>query len=517
MEDYTLKNYYMLETLRKEISKFSVISFDLDDTLLLYDVLFPDDVLKPVDEYVLKSYNIAGFSYLRSEILQSMRAKCANGKDDVGYDELYDQIQAKLQFDCHSIAEEELKQVREHLFVNPVMRQVYDEAVRQHKRIFIIADSIYSQDFLSDLLQRKGLYSFEKVYSSGSLGFAKFTGKLYQNILQMEQIDPKTWLHIGDNFQSDSEILKHTGISAYFYKPLRDRYYADKAQKEMRLKEEGKEVPSEKPEENTLAHSMEKAKEINTYYTEIRMPSSETIIHVENVSMLFNLSSEKVDSIKEYVIKLIKHQLMFQEFWALKNVSFQVHKGEKIGLIGLNGSGKSTMLKIVSGVLKPTKGSVCVKGSIASLIELGAGFDFDLTAKENVFLNGAILGYSKKEMEKHYQEIIDFAVLKDFEDVPIKNFSSGMTARLGFAIATCHTPDILIIDEILSVGDFEFQKKCHAKMRELAGKGTTVLLVSHSAQEIIDMCDRVIWLDHGKIVDVGEAEFIVNKYLNRHY
>lgn len=515
MEDYRLKNYYMLETLRREIPKFTVVSFDLEDTLLLFDVMSPNDLFKPIDDYAMKTGNITGFSYVRSEVLQSMHAKSAGEKDEVCFAELYGKIGETLHTDCSGIAEEELKQVRNHLLPNPVMRLVYDEAVRQKKRVWIVADSIYPSDFLSDLLKSKGISGFEKIFTSGETGLTKDTGKLYRHILETEPVDPKAWLHIGDNFHSDFEVLKHTGISACFYKPLRDRYFDDKAQKEQILKDQGIEVPPELPEENTLMHSMEKARKINEIYTEIRQPSSDTVVHVENASMLFNLSSEKVDSIKEYVIKLLQRQLMFQEFWALNDVSFDVQRGEKVGLVGLNGSGKSTMLKIVSGVMKATKGTVSVKGTIAPLIELGAGFDFDLTARENIFLNGAILGYPRNEMVERYQEIIDFAELRQFEDVPIKNFSSGMTARLGFAIATCHVPDILIIDEVLSVGDFEFQKKCHRKMRELAGKGTTVLFVSHSAGDIIDMCDRAIWLDHGRVVDSGEAEYIVNKYLNQ--
>lgn len=173
------------------------------------------------------------------------------------------------------------------------------------------------------------------------------------------------------------------------------------------------------------------------------------------------------------------------------------------------------MLKVISGVLKPTEGSVKVYGNIAPLIELGAGFDVELSAKENVYLNGAILGYSREEMSSMYDSIIEFAELKEFENVAIKNFSSGMIARLGFAIATCQKPDILIIDEILAVGDFEFQKKCHKRMQALTDSGTTVLFVSHSAGDIIDMCDRAIWLDHGHVVQQGEAQYIVEKYLNK--
>ena len=185
-----------------------------------------------------------------------------------------------------------------------------------------------------------------------------------------------------------------------------------------------------------------------------------TVIEVEHVSMKFNLASEKYDSLKEYVIKSIRGQVSFEEFWALKDVSFHLEKGDSLGLIGLNGSGKSTMLKTIAGVLKPTKGSVRVYGTIAPLIELGAGFDFDLTAKENVFLNGTLLGYTREYLEEHYEEIVEFSELDQFMDVPVKNFSSGMFSRLAFAVATIGQPDILIVDEVLSVGDFHFQQKC---------------------------------------------------------
>ena len=184
----------------------------------------------------------------------------------------------------------------------------------------------------------------------------------------------------------------------------------------------------------------------------------QTVIKVDHVSIKFNLSSEKFDSFKEYVIKSIKKQVSFEEFWALKDVSFEVLKGDSLGLIGLNGSGKSTMLKTIAGVLKPTEGSVTVNGIVAPLIELGAGFDFDLTAKENIYLNGAILGHSREVMDQHYEDIVEFSELRDFMDVPVKNYSSGLVSRLAFAIATIGTPDILIVDEVLSVGDFRFQQ-----------------------------------------------------------
>lgn len=238
------------------------------------------------------------------------------------------------------------------------------------------------------------------------------------------------------------------------------------------------------------------------------------VIEAEHLSMMFNMSREKVDSLKEYVIRLVKRQLLFKEFWAVKDLSFTIRRGERVGLIGHNGSGKSTTLKMVCGVLKPTKGRVSVRGKVAPLLELGAGFDYNLTARENVFLNGAILGFSRSKMRDRYESIMEFAELKEFEDVALKNFSTGMVARLGFAIATCYDPDILIIDEILSVGDRDFQAKCHERIDELIGRGTTILFVSHSDDKIINICERVIWLDHGNMVADGEARGIIERYEN---
>lgn len=238
------------------------------------------------------------------------------------------------------------------------------------------------------------------------------------------------------------------------------------------------------------------------------------VIEADHLSMMFNMSREKVDSLKEYVIRLVKRQLLFKEFWAVKDLSFTIRRGERVGLIGHNGSGKSTTLKMVCGVLKPTKGRVSVRGKVAPLLELGAGFDYNLTARENVFLNGAILGFSRSKMRDRYESIMEFAELKEFEDVALKNFSTGMVARLGFAIATCYDPDILIIDEILSVGDRDFQAKCHERIDELIGRGTTILFVSHSDDKIINICERVIWLDHGNMVADGEARGIIERYEN---
>ena len=235
-------------------------------------------------------------------------------------------------------------------------------------------------------------------------------------------------------------------------------------------------------------------------------------IEVSNVSMRFNMSKEKVDSIKEYMIKLIKRELRFEEFFALKNISINIEKGDVFGIVGLNGSGKSTLLKVISGILKPTTGTVKTYGSISPLIELGAGFDMDLTAGENIFVNGSVLGFSKSEMQEKYDNVIDFAELKDFENVAVKNFSSGMIARLGFAIATITKPDILIVDEILSVGDFLFQQKCEKRIRELMDGGTTVLIVSHSIEQIERLCKHVLWLEHGNMKMLGEMKEVCDAY-----
>lgn len=244
------------------------------------------------------------------------------------------------------------------------------------------------------------------------------------------------------------------------------------------------------------------------------MCNDKMMIKVDNVSMKFNLSSEKFDSFKEYVIKSIKNQVSFEEFWALKNVSFEVKKGDALGLIGLNGSGKSTMLKTIAGVLKPTEGTVQVNGTVAPLIELGAGFDMDLTARENVFLNGALLGYPRKEMEKYYDDIVEFSELQNFMDVPVKNFSSGMISRLGFAIATIGVPDILIVDEVLAVGDFRFQEKCEKRIQTMIDKGTTILFVSHSIAQVKKICNKIVWLENGYMKRFGSAEEICKEYEN---
>ncbi len=236
----------------------------------------------------------------------------------------------------------------------------------------------------------------------------------------------------------------------------------------------------------------------------------EPIIKVDNVSMCFNLSTEKHESLKEYLLAMVQGRLQYDEFYALRDVSLDIMPGDFYGLVGLNGSGKSTLLKTIAGVYKPSKGKVTVNGTIAPLIELGAGFDMDLTARENIYLNGTVLGFSPKYLDEKFDEIVEFSELQNFLDVPLKNYSSGMVARIGFAIATITKPDILIADEVLAVGDFLFQQKCEKRMKELMAGGTTVILVSHSIEQIERMCSKVAWLSHGHLKMNGDTETVCN-------
>lgn len=242
------------------------------------------------------------------------------------------------------------------------------------------------------------------------------------------------------------------------------------------------------------------------------MDRNDSIIEVNGVTMRFNLAEEKTDTIKEYLVKLVAGKLHFNEYYALKNVSFEVKRGEAVALIGKNGSGKSTMLKVLAGVLYPTEGTVTVNGSIAPMIELGAGFDMELTAKENIYMNGAILGHNRAFMEQHFEEIVEFSELREFINVPLKNFSSGMMARLGFSIATIIKADILIVDEVLAVGDFRFREKCYRKIDELLDGGTTLLFVSHSAEQVKALCPKAIWLDHGHLMAFGDTNEVYGMY-----
>uniref|UniRef100_UPI0022E30814 ABC transporter ATP-binding protein n=1 Tax=Enterocloster aldenensis TaxID=358742 RepID=UPI0022E30814 len=243
------------------------------------------------------------------------------------------------------------------------------------------------------------------------------------------------------------------------------------------------------------------------------MENNEYIIEVTDATVRFNMSTERLDNLKEYFIKLMNGQLMFQEFLALKQVDLKVKKGEAWGIIGTNGSGKSTLLKLICGILKPYKGNVAIKGTIAPLIELGAGFDSELTARENIFLNGAVLGHSERFMKEKFDEVVDFAELRDFLDMPIKNYSSGMAARLGFSIATVVQPDILIVDEVLSVGDYAFQQKCEARMHGMLENGTTLLYVSHSIESVRSLCNKALWLDKGNVRMNGDVMEVSQKYM----
>ena len=241
------------------------------------------------------------------------------------------------------------------------------------------------------------------------------------------------------------------------------------------------------------------------------------MIILKNVSMKFNLGVEKDNSLKMIFINLFTPRKKKKKdyFWALKDIDFRINKGDVVGIIGANGAGKSTLLKVVSGVYKPTTGTVEVNGKISPMIELGAGFDGELTARENIYLNGAILGYSKEFLEEKFDEIVEFSELKDFLDVPVKNFSSGMVAKLAFSISTVVDPEVLIVDEILSVGDIKFQEKSKNKMMSMIEGGTTVLYVSHSIDSIKELCSKVIWLDHGKIVKMGDAKEICDEYYKK--
>lgn len=238
----------------------------------------------------------------------------------------------------------------------------------------------------------------------------------------------------------------------------------------------------------------------------------EKIIEVSHISMGFKMDMNKVSSLKEWMVTWLKGQSNYQTFWALKDVSFEVNQGEVVGIIGRNGSGKSTLLKIISGLFRPSEGNISVKGRIVPMLELGSGFDPELTGRENVFLNGAILGYTEAFLKEQFADILEFSELGDFIDMPLKTYSSGMMMRLAFSVATIVQPEILIVDEILAVGDEAFQRKSRAKMLELMGGGTTVLYVSHNLDQIRELCNRVIWLDHGKVVMQGDTEAVCDAY-----
>lgn len=236
------------------------------------------------------------------------------------------------------------------------------------------------------------------------------------------------------------------------------------------------------------------------------------MVKVDHVSIRFRLQTDRISSIKETIVALLKGKLKYKEFWALRNVSFSVEKGEVLGIVGHNGAGKSTILKIISGIMKPTEGKITLEANVVPMLELGSGFDYELTGRENVFLNGAILGYSKEFLMEKYDEILAFSELGEFIEQPLRNYSSGMLMRLAFSIATVVNPEILICDEVLAVGDERFQAKSRKRMMELMGGGTTVLFVSHNIDQIREMCSRVLWLDHGTVKMLGDADTVCDAY-----
>ena len=237
-------------------------------------------------------------------------------------------------------------------------------------------------------------------------------------------------------------------------------------------------------------------------------------IRVENVHMKFHMHKEKIDNLKEYIIRVLKRRMKYTEFWALRDVSFTVEKGERLGVLGFNGAGKSTLLKVIAGVMKPTQGEVEIHGIVAPLLELGAGFDMNYSGRENIFLYGATMGFSRAYIKERYQEILDFSELHDFIDAPVKNYSSGMRARLGFSIATAVEPEVLIVDEVLSVGDAKFKKKSEAKIKGMFDRGVTVLFVSHNTDQVRRICDRAILLEKGRIIAQGTADEVCDVYDN---
>lgn len=505
------KNYYFLQTMLKEIPKYDTVSFGIFDTLIFRGVLFPQDIFRLVAKDADEMYGVKDYNYVRQTTEEKVRAanlQRDNTFEDVTLSDIYSDIRSiHPDIPVDKLWELEAEYEKRNVFINPIAKELYDKAVSEGKRIVLIADSCLPRDLVAQMLSFCDITEYSAIYLSGENHKLKSTGSLYKHACGELDADYSSWLHIGSDYAADITAPRSLGITAAYLRSPRDWFMLEREKKQ---KESDAPLP---PIDDSLEFSASCAHDINERFTATLPPSDEVAISATGIHMMFNMSKEKVDNIKEYVIRFMKRQLSFKEFWALKGVDLVVRRGEKVGLVGLNGSGKSTMLKIVSGVLSPTKGKVSVSGAIAPMIELGAGFDSELSARENIYLNGSILGYSRKQMDKYYDGIIEFSELQDFQDVAIKNFSSGMVARLGFAIATCNVPDILIIDEILSVGDFEFQKKCHKKMEELTGKGATVLFVSHSASDIIGMCDRALWLDHGNLVAEGEAQYIVEKYL----
>lgn len=504
------KNYYFMQTMRGEIEKFNVISFGIFDVILLRKALFAHDVLRVFARRVNEKFGISDVNFIRMNVeneLRNAKYMADNLTEDISLSEIYDEIAKRHpNFPCDELMTEEIAVHKELSCVGAVGKSLLEYALEKGKRVLLIENTSLSSDVIREMLESAEISGNYEIFTSGECHKAKGL-TLFQHISETAGVSPNEWLHIGCDGGADIAVPRAIGITAGFLRCPRDWYFMERAENE-------KESETSAPFDESLENSIKTAEDVNERFTKMVEPSEETCVKAENISMMFNMNSEKVDNFKEYVIRFLKRQLDFNEFWALKDISFEVKKGEKVALIGHNGSGKSTMLKIAAGVLKPTSGSVSVKGDVSPMIELGAGFDAELSARENVYLNGAILGLRREEMDGYYNGIIEFSELADFQDIAIKNYSSGMVARLGFAIATCRAPDVLIIDEVLAVGDFAFQEKCKKRMEQLTGEGTTVLFVSHSACDVIGLCDRAIWLEHGKVLADGEAQFIMEQYLN---
>lgn len=288
------------------------------------------------------------------------------------------------------------------------------------------------------------------------------------------------------------------------------------------MEEINKDIPTDEPVAETSVNTVPADVNPNIQATgEVPAPKKKKkkkkklppkVIVVENLGVRFRIQEQKVDSLKEYFVRLVKRKLNYKEFWALREVNLSIRKGDRVGILGLNGAGKSTLLKCIAGVLKPTEGSVTVKGNIVPLLELGAGFDKDYTGAENIFFYGSMLGYSKAFIKERFNEIVEFSELGSFINVPVKNYSSGMKARLGFSIATIVEPEILILDEVLSVGDAKFRKKSAKKLTKMMKKGVTVLFVSHSSSQVLENCNKAIILEHGHVIASGKAEKICAQY-----
>lgn len=485
------QNSYILETFEKAIKNISVVSFNIFDTIIIQGFRNESDIIEQVGKSALQICGITNFSVLRLEAQTFADNAAGNAK----YIDIYRRVgEIAGNIDVSTIYDAEMKCRCDNLYASPLGKMMYDIARTLNKKVIFLGDSRFSTDVVKVLLKSYGYSENDDVFLSVGNEMSRENARLYAYIRDSMSLDVNGWFHVGNDKNADIDVPRSLGISAMRVDSPMTRYLAAK-------------------EENG-DNEIETEEEIINRYSECAAFDETSVICAKNVSMVFNMSREKVDNLKEYLIKLIKGKLQFERFSALLNISLEVRKGERVAIIGRNGSGKSTFLKIASGVMKPTSGTMSVKGSIAPMIELGAGFDYELSARENVFLNGAILGYSRHEMEKKYNEIIRFAELETFQDTAIKNFSSGMITRLGFAIATCNIPDILIIDEVLSVGDYAFQKKCQKKIREMTDHGATVLFVSHSAEDIKTICDRAVWLDNGVLKADGEAEYIVDMYIN---